>query len=165
MDHWAQFIVPAVFVKTRRIPTYSFLSYLYYFIAAVTLISPGLNCNNLIDFSLSIVVMTLIDCRCHKFHGVCNLLLLARLWRRRDNNVAGEFTRFWRPQKLLVIDWNYSEQTSKFLFNNSRKSSIPQRTEWDETVLGKGRNGPIIIGIHQTRILLINNILVWWISV
>jgi hypothetical protein len=59
----------------------------------------------------------------------------------------------WRPQKLLVTDWNYSKQTSKFLFNKSRKSSIPQRNKWDKTVLGKGRNGPI------------NNILNWWISV
>lgn len=143
MDHWAQFIVPAVFFKTRRSPIYSFLSYLYYFIVARTLISPGLNCNILIDFSLSIVVMTLMDYRCHKLHGVCNLFLLVNLWRRRGNNVAGEFMRSWRPQKLLIIDWNYSKQTAKFLSNNSRKSSFPQRTEWDETVLGKGRNGPI----------------------
>jgi len=62
--------------------------------------------------------------------------------KKRANNVAGEFTRSWRPQKLLVIDWNYSKHP-KFLSNNSRKSSIPQRTEWDETELGEGRNGPI----------------------
>jgi len=79
MDHWAQFIVRAVFFKKRRSPIYSFLSYLYYFIAATTLISPDLNCNNLIDFSLSIVVMTLIDYMCHKLRGVCNLFLLVSL--------------------------------------------------------------------------------------
>lgn len=143
MDHWAQFIVPAVLFKTRRSPIYSFLSYLYYFIVAKTSVSPGLNCNNLIDFSLSIVAMTLIDYRCHKLHGVCSLFLLVNLWRRRGINVAGEFMGSWRPQKLLVIDWNYSKQTAKFLSKSSWKSSFPQRTVWDETVLGKDRSGSI----------------------
>lgn len=43
----------------------------------------------------------------------------------------------------MVSDWNYCKQAPKFFPNITRKTSIPQVTEWDETELGMSRNKSI----------------------